>query len=559
MVDKSVKRLNVWLPLLFAAVTAIGILVGARLNPNVGNPLQEMRARESGKAMGVGTIEEIIRFVEAKYVDEVDRELLVTNAIEDLLKQLDPHSSYIPAKELALSNSEIRGSYTGIGINYLFDNDTITVVDVLKGGPADKAGIQRFDKILYVGKTLIAGKDIEREQILNLIRGERNTKVSLSIKRIGEPELLVKSVTRDDIYLSSISAAYRVDESTGYIRIARFRARAFDDFLHALEKMIEQEKVKNLIIDVRGNPGGYLQEVVKILNQLFSEKGKLLVYTEGRHNSKSEYKTTGRAFYDIGKIVVLIDERSASASEILAGAIQDWDRGVIIGRRSYGKGLVQEQYYLSDGSAIRLTVAKYYTPSGRCIQKSYDSGSEDYEEELSNRFSHNELYDRNSIVLDDTAKYYTAGNRVVYGGGGIIPDIFIPFDSVRANECFVFGEEQFESFALTYAEKHRDELNKYNSQTYIKDFQMSNDDLREFYEFCQINVFVKDRARHKKQKGLVSEAVANAFKKNLKIKLGYLLFGESVETEISNINDPVFIKALEVMNSGRGVLSFSDS
>lgn len=554
MFEKSGKRLNIWLPFLFSLVTVIGILIGIRMRPDV-KSIANSGEVHGDKPLGIGTIEEIIRFIDVKYVENVDREELVSKAVNGLLKQLDPHSSYISAKDIEIVNSEIRGDFVGIGISYVMWKDTLTVVDVLPGSPADKVDIRKRDKLIFIGDTLIAGVGIGRARVLNLIRGEKKTLVNVRIKRLNEPNLIVKTVTRDEINISSIEAAYEIVDEIGYIKISRFKSHAFDDFLHTLEKLVEEDSVKHLIIDVRGNPGGYMSEVVKILNQLFSDKGKLLVYTEGKHNNKSEYKTTGRAFYDIDRVSILVDEKSASASEILAGAIQDWDRGVVIGRRSFGKGLVQEQYYLSDGSAIRLTVAKYFTPSGRCIQKSYALGRKDYADELTDRLIRRELYDRDSIIIDDTVKYYTAGGRVVFGGGGIVPDIFIPFDSVKANVCFLFGEQQFENFVLDYMSKNYDRINAMGVTKYIKEFNVSDEELDAFYKYCRSKIALKDLKKHEFHAALITPEVAAAFKTELKKGIGCYVFGELAKAKIANNVDPIVEQAIDVLKKDyKGIL-----
>ena len=447
------RRPATWMPLLLAVALIMGILVGMQLAGSnaLAAPVSELPATN-----GQGKIEELIRYVEAKYVDEVDREALVQKTIDHLLGQLDPHSNYISREDLLAVNEQLDGSFVGIGIEYMVVEDTIVVVAPLADGPSALQGILAGDRIVTINDTLVAGVDVSSADIIGLLRGEKGTQVDLGILRSGG-EVQSYTITRDEIPNRSVDVHYMLDDETGYIKLNRFSATTYDEFMNALKEMIEEEGMDDLVIDLRHNPGGYLQEATRILSQLFPEKGRTLVYTEGRAVGRHDYDTNGRPLFDIDEVAVLIDEGSASASEILAGAVQDYDRGVIIGRRSFGKGLVQEQYRLRDGSALRLTVARYYTPSNRSIQRPY-TNAEDYSEEGASRYSNGELLSADSIRITDSTEYYTADNRVVYGGGGIIPDVFVPLDTAQLDPLFLALRRRLPEYAFRYATDNAERL-----------------------------------------------------------------------------------------------------
>lgn len=419
------KRLNIWLPLLLSFILVIGMLLGFKL--------QDGDAKTQSLSGKPGTIEELLRLIESKYVDETNRDELVETAINNILKELDPHSSYIPATRLQSVNEELSGKFEGVGIQFTVLKDTIFVVTPISGGPADKLGVMAGDKIVMIEDSIVAGINISTDDVIDKLKGKKGSEVKIGIQRGKGKKIIDYTITRDEIPLISVDAAYMLNEATGYIKVNRFSGTTYQEFMEKVEVMTN-DGLQNLVIDLRGNPGGYLTAATKMLDQLFEER-KLLVYTEGRTYARNNYKSTGRQLFPLDKIAVLIDEGSASASEILAGAVQDHDRGMIIGRRSFGKGLVQEQYNLSDGSALRLTVARYYTPSGRSIQKPYDD-MDAYGEEAYNRFQSGELVSQDSVAVTDSTKFYTADGRVVYGGGGIMPDIFIPIDTTLFSNVF---------------------------------------------------------------------------------------------------------------------------
>lgn len=531
---------NVWLPLMLAIVMVVGMIAGVFLqdNPPTITAIDVKVVKESSlppSSLGQGKLEEIIRYIEARYVDEVDKEHLVREAMDKILHELDPHSSYISAEELRKVNDQLEGSFEGIGIEFILINDTVTVVSILEGSPALKGGIKAGDQIIGVNDTLQLGSNATGEKLLEVLKGERGTKVRLDIWRPGERKAYKLTVTREKIPVKSVNSWFMQDEDCGYIRIDRFTSHTFEEFMSAMEELVERQGMKNLILDLRQNPGGYLQEAVNILSQFFTEKDKLLVYTQGSHSAKTEYKTSGRNFYELKNISVLVDEGSASASEIMAGALQDWDRAVIIGRRTFGKGLVQEQYPLRDGSAIRLTVARYYTPSGRCIQKPYGR-QENYEEELSNRLTSGELYDASKITLSDSLVYTTRRGRKVYGGGGIVPDVFIPLDSIELSSYFIQLNSHIPGFAFRYLQDHRQELLDRGLDDYLQSFSVTPSVSADFLEYARNNGLPYEAANWRR--------VQNKVALEIKAQIARQLWGGQGYRMVINREDPAIAAAL---------------
>ena len=445
------ERVTIFLPLLLALALAGGTWLGLTLGRSEQEPYVMITEDGDKYRPKTGKIEEILRFIDARYLEDENRDILEEAAIEAVLSTLDPHSSYISLDEIEGVNESLSGNFNGIGIEFYILEDTIYVVGVIEGGPSDSAGLQRGDKIIAINDTTVAGTGMANSDVIDRLKGPAGSQVDLSIQSAQQTALRQVTIKRGQIPMRSVTASYLLKDDIGLIKINRFSGTTYEEFLGAVKDLSEQG-MEHLVLDLRRNPGGYLQAATDLLDQLFTSK-QLLVYTEGRSYRRKEYRSTGKSNFDLGKVVVLIDEGSASASEIVAGAIQDNDRGLVIGRRSFGKGLVQEQYRLSDGSALRLTVARYFTPSGRHIQKPYDNTTDDYADDLRHRFESGELYSRDSIRMNDSTQYRTINGRIVYGGGGIVPDIFIPLDTKRVNSQF----QQLTGYSREYVYKYLDQ------------------------------------------------------------------------------------------------------
>ncbi|AEE52561.1 S41 family peptidase [Haliscomenobacter hydrossis] len=538
------NKVQIWLPLLLAVVLVLGILIGMRL-PQSAASLKVSKAESyHNYRQREGKIEELLRYIEAKYVDKVDRDKLVDEAIQKLMAQLDPHSSYIPADELEEVNEQLDGKFDGIGVEFLIVKDTAVVVAPMSGGPSETAGILPGDKIIKVGDSLVVGEKLSNQKIVGLLRGDKGSKVQLSVWRGGENKMHRYTITRAQIPVKSVEAAYMIRDRVGYIRINRFTAQTDKEFLESMRILSEQGHMKDLVLDLRGNPGGYMQMATNMLSQLFPNKGNLLVYTQGRASQKAEFNSNGRVFYPIDKIAVLIDEGSASASEIVAGAIQDNDRGIIVGRRSFGKGLVQEQYQLTDGSALRLTIARYFTPSGRSIQKAYDNGSEVYDQDVEERFKNGELLSANKIAIKDSTKYYTTNGRVVYGGGGIIPDVFVPLDTIQINDFFLDARQMIPAFVLKYLDKsRREQLAKMGLITFQKKFNPDEQLLKDFQAYTVQNGLSGKSV----QWSLTQKEIA----RYLKARIAKHLFDDKGFYAVLNQEDPTVQAALKSIKGGK--------
>ncbi len=540
-VEKSSKPfiLQNWLPLLLAATTAVGMLVGYKMNNDTA--LIEISRysdiSEDTNSRG-GAIEELIQYINGKYVDKIDSEQLTNEVITDMLNHLDPHSVYMNKTELVQATEDLDGEFDGIGIEFIIIEDTLSVVSVLSGGPSEQAGILPYDKFIAVNDSIIAGKKMGTDDMADKMRGKGGSKVKISLLRKGENKLKDINIIRGKIAIKSVDAAYMLNADCGYIKINRFSEHTYKEFMENLERLITQNKIKDLVIDVRQNPGGYLEEATKILSQLFPQKDKLLVYTKGRNNNKTEYKSSGKPFFDIRNIALLIDEGAASASEIMAGALQDWDRAVVVGRRSYGKGLVQEQFDLSNGGAVRLTVARYFTPSGRCIQRDYINDT-DYNDEAENRYASGELLTGKNIPTD-TTKYFTNNGRVVFGGGGITPDVFVAIDTALLNNTLLELRQYIPKFAFNYYNNNKSQFDKYTTPaTFIQQYQVNETLLNVFVRYAQ------------KQGAKTNVLISTSNRKNiatlLKAQFTRLQFKDVGYFMALNQNDPVLQAALKAI------------
>lgn len=440
------KKLQVWLPLLFAIVMVLGMLIGFRLRGNIGTTAFFKTRKQT-------PVQEVLDLVNMKYVDQVSMDSLGDDAVQGMLAHLDPHSVFIPAVDLSEVNEDLQGNFEGIGIEFQIFDDTVNVMNVLAGGPSDKAGLQVGDKFLKVGDSLVAGAGITTEKIRKLLRGPGASKVTITLLRTGQRKDV--NIVRGTIPIPAVDVAYMINKETGYIRINKFSETTHAEFVRAL-MLLQQQGLQKLILDLRGNGGGILQKSIEIADD-FLDGDKLIVYTVGAKSPKVEYRCQREGLFEKGKLALLTDEGTASASEVLAGALQDWDRATIIGRRTFGKGLVQEQYQLSDGSALRLTVARYYTPTGRSIQKSYGKDHEDYNEEVYHRFHDGEVLHGDTSTHQGPA-YKTLGpdKRTVFGGGGITPDIFVGFDTstLAKNITALYVDGTLGRFIYTYYTQH---------------------------------------------------------------------------------------------------------
>ncbi len=448
--DKN-KKLTVWLPVIIACSIALGIFIGNHyLSLNKG----KHRTYPSGNKLNA-----ILDIIDEQYVDTVDMTDLVEGAIPKIFSELDPHSVYIPAEDASMVNEELEGSFSGIGVSFNMQTDTILVINVISGGPAEKAGLLPFDRIITINDSVYSGNQTSQAKIMKTLRGAKNSTVKLGVKRGNEPDLLYFDVTRGDVPVHSVDVAYEAAEGIGYIKVSKFARNTYNEFITAIAEL-KQKGCNAFVIDLRNNTGGYMEAAINMINE-FMPEGRLIVYTEGKTFPRADVYANGTGTCKEAPIIVLTDEISASASEIFAGAIQDNDRGLIIGRRTYGKGLVQTQIALSDGSALRLTIARYYTPSGRCIQKSYEMGKNDeYDQDIYNRYLHGEFDSADSIKMDDSLKYQTVKGRTVYGGGGIMPDIFIPRDTSGITSYYsnVINNGVLYLYALEYSDRNREKL-----------------------------------------------------------------------------------------------------
>ncbi|WP_346862471.1 S41 family peptidase [uncultured Draconibacterium sp.] len=526
------KKTIIIIPTLIAISVAIGILIGNLLDRNAHPVMGGMGFNQPNK------ITTILNLIDNGYVDSVNTAEIVEETIPEILKKLDPHTSYIPARDMQEVQEEMRGNFSGIGVQFSIQEDTVRVIEVISGGPSSKVGILPGDRIVTVNDSLIAGVDVNNNTVLNLLRGEKNSKVRVGIIRKDFDGELEFEITRGDIPIYSVDVSYMIDDETGFIKVSRFANTTYDEFVEGLKKL-EQLGAKKVIVDLRNNPGGSLVGVLQMVDE-FLEKGEPILYTEGINQPRKTYNASAKTlFADIG-VYVMIDEFSASASEIFAGAMQDNDRGIVIGRRSFGKGLVQEQIPLMDGSALRLTVARFYTPSGRCIQSSYEDGNDEYYNHIYERFHNMEQLVKDSIHFVDSLRYETKGGRVVYGGGGIMPDFFVPADTTGNSEYFtsIFRKGLIYSFAYAYADTHRDELTKLTSADEFDTYLDKQNALSEFISYAEEKGVKKDREGLK-----ISGEIINT---QMKAYIARNIIGEEGFYPIIRKIDKTLLRAIEV-------------
>jgi carboxyl-terminal processing protease len=458
-----------------------------------------------------------------------------------MLQDLDPHSSYIKSEDLLSLNEPLEGNFEGVGIEFNIIGDTIVVISPISGGPSKALGIEAGDRILQIEDQLVAGIGVTNKEVIGLLRGPKGTTVSVSIKRRGTTALLEYNITRGQIPINSVEVSYMVNDSVGYIRISRFSATTYDEYMSAFSSF-PQESIKGLVLDLRGNPGGYLSAATALSDE-FLDAGELIVYTEGKAQPQRPYYSTDRGDFKTGKIIVLIDEGSASASEIVAGAIQDNDRGMILGRRSFGKGLVQQEFVLPDGSGLRLTIARYYTPTGRCIQRPYDKGLDTYYSEIYNRISKGDSLSSDSSYFADSLRFVTKGGKIVYGGGGIMPDLIVPIDTIEKNPFLnkVVNRGLINRFAFTYADKNRATLiSDLNVDSFASHFSFSKAEYAGFVDFVN-----KQGVSVSAKESMVSSKIIQI---RMKAYVARHVWGDSGYYRVIQKIDNAFKKALEEMS-----------
>lgn len=523
-------------------IIAVSIVAGIFIGTFYANRFSDNKRGTSPVSLNANKLTGLLRIINDQYVDTVNMSELIEDAMPQILSELDPHSSYIPAKDLQAVNDDLRGSFSGIGVQFTIQQDTIHISDVIPGGPSEKVGIMAGDRIVEIDDSAFVGKIVTNTESMKRLKGPKGSEVKLGVFRQGEKELLHFTIIRGDIPNKSIKAAYMINEKYGYINIEKFGETTYPEMLIALAQL-HQSNCEGVIIDLRGNTGGFMGSAIQMVNE-FLPKGRLIVYTEGRNSPRENYPSNGTGSSQQLPIIVLLDEGSASASEIFAGAIQDNDRGTIIGRRSFGKGLVQQPIEFNDGSAIRLTIARYYTPSGRCIQKPYKKGNdEQYELDILTRYEHGEFFSQDSIKQDESHIFYTSLGRPVYGGGGIMPDIFVPQDTtgVTSYLSMAINRGLTIQFSFQYTDKNRQTLQKYDNCDDLLKYLKKQNILEKFAQFAE--------SKGLKRRNLLMYKSKKLFERNLYGNIIYNMLNMEEYLKYLNQSDPTVLKALEVLEA----------
>lgn len=544
--EKDEKRMNGWRrytwPTLSLVFLLLGLLIGNALS-NKANAQRFFIQNGQFFSQPPSKIEQVLDVMQRGYVDALDMDSITDEVVVELVQKLDPHSSYIPKKDLEMVNSELSSSFSGIGVQFNIQNDTVHIVSVIRGGPSESIGVLAGDKLVEVDDSVFVGKKINNERVMHTLRGPKGTQVTIGVKRFGSDEILRYTITRGDIPVLSVDASFIIDcakDKIGFIRVNKFGESTYSEFIQALARLRSQG-ANRYIIDLRENSGGYMDQAIRMANE-FLERGDMIVYAEGRAYRRMDYQADGSGRFKEVPLVVLIDNFSASASEIFAGAMQDNDRGTVIGRRSFGKGLVQQQIAFPDSSALRLTVARYYTPAGRCIQKPYKMGGDDeYALDLINRFENGEFFSADSIHLIDSTRYYTKKGRVVYGGGGIMPDIFVGRDTSLYTPYFtkVSNRAYTYQFAYQYTDKHRKTLEKYSDWRSLEAYLNGQNWLDEFVSFCAQKGVPANASEIAKSRPLIKRIVQAYIVRNILNDEGFFPLYER--------DDDITQKAVEVI------------
>lgn len=531
------KNSSRFTPVVIAISIVIGILIGTFYTKHfAGNRLGIINGSSN-------KLNALLRIIDDQYVDTVNMTDLVEKAMPQILAELDPHSTYIPAQNLEEVNSELEGSFSGIGVQFTIQDDTIHINAVVQGGPSEKVGLMAGDRIVSVNDSSFVGKKVTNETAMRTLKGPKGSEVKLGIKRASEKGLLSFTIARGDIPQNTIDAAYMLDNDFGYVQVSKFGRTTHVELLNALAQL-NHKNCKGLIIDLRGNTGGYMEAAVRMVNEFLPE-GKLIVYAEGRNYERTEDKANGTGSCQRLPLIVLVDEGSASASEIFSGAIQDNDRGTIVGRRSFGKGLVQQPIDFNDGSAIRLTIARYYTPAGRCIQRPYESGKDrNYELDLYTRYEHGEFFSKDSIKLDESTRYYTGLGRSVYGGGGIMPDVFVPQDTTGVTSYLsnVLSKGLTIQFAFQYTDMNRDKLNQFDSEESLLNYLRHQGVVEKFIQYA-------DKKGVQRRNILIQKSY-KLLERNLYGNIIYNMLGKEAYIRYINESDPTVKKAIELLEKG---------
>lgn len=531
MSEQKNTRYQISLPLVLCLGLAGGIFIGTSLNT-------QKTSSEVGK--DVQKLREVLTYIDQKYVDDIKTDKLVDESIQHLLAKLDPHSVYIPASDRLQANEDLRGNFDGIGVEFNIFQDTIVIISALAGGPSEALGILSGDKIIKVDGKDVAGVGITSPAVMKLLKGPSGTEVKISIQRSGTTEPLEFTIVRDKIPQFSLDVAYMVDPETGYIKISRFAATTYDEFATALAKL-KGRGMKRLILDLQSNGGGYMQVAIQMADDFLSG-GKKIVYTNGKDKKlNTDAVSTGRGTFEEGDLIVLVNEWSASASEILAGALQDNDRALVVGRRSYGKGLVQNPFDLSDGSELRLTISRYYTPSGRSIQKPYDD-EEEYSQDILSRYKKGEFFHADSIHFNDTLKYTTQNGRTVYGGGGIMPDYFIPLDTTQNSHYLneLYATTTIYEYAFKYADKNRKDLESKGFDAFFTTFNVTDAMLNDMVKLGQQKKLKPDYEELRLKKRL--------FQIHVKAQIARKIWGNDGLYPIMNENNEIFQQAIKLFD-----------